>query len=65
MTSNQQYFTVREAADYLRKSDSQMRAHMHATDPDEHIPYITDGRTYKFKRTDLDAYMEARYSNVS
>lgn len=57
---DQTYFTVSEAADYLRKGAAAMRAHANATDPDLFIPATRDGRKLIFKRDDLDAYMDRK-----
>lgn len=51
------YFTLAEAATYLRKSATALRACAHTQDPEEFIPSIRDGRLIKFDRDDLDAYM--------
>lgn len=56
----QRYFTLAEAAGYLRKSVSSLRAAANTQDPDEFIPSIRDGRLIKFDRVDLDAYMERK-----
>lgn len=56
----QMYFTVAEAAEYLRKSPAAMRAHANATDPDIFIPATRDGRKIIFKRDDLDGYMDRK-----
>lgn len=58
--NQQNYFTVAEAADYLRKGAAAMRAHANTQDPAEHIPASRDGRRLIFARTDLDAYMDRK-----
>lgn len=60
MSDNSRYFTVREAATYLRKGEAAMRAHANATDPDVFIPAIKEGRKIIFDRNDLDAYMDRK-----
>lgn len=55
--ADNRYYTVREAATYLRKGEVAMRAHAHTQDPNEFIPAIRDGRRLIFDRNDLDAYM--------
>jgi len=54
------YLTLREAADYLSKGQTAMRAHANTQDPDDYIPAIRDGRILKFDIRDLDAYMERK-----
>lgn len=54
---SKRYFTLAEAAEYLCKSQTSMRACTRTTDPVEFIPSIRDGRLIKFDVVDLDAYM--------
>lgn len=54
------YYTVREAADYLGKGMTAMRAHANTQNPDDFIPAIHDGRIVKFDVRDLDAYMDRK-----
>lgn len=58
--SDTRYYTVREAATYLRKGEAAIRAHANTQNPDEYIPAIRDGRKLIFDRHDLDAYMNRK-----
>ena len=54
------YYNLRDAAEYLDKGISVMRAHAETQNPDDYIPAIRDGRRIKFDVEDLDAYMKRK-----
>ena len=50
------YLSFDQAVDYLKTTARSLKDRVRARE----IPYIKDGKFIKFRRKDLDAYMESR-----
>lgn len=56
MHPEQRYLSFEQAVDYLKTTERSLADRVRARE----IPHIKDGKFTKFKREDLDAYMESR-----
>lgn len=56
MHPEQKYLSFEQAVEYLKTTERSLADRVRARE----IPYIKDGKFTKFKREDLDAYMESR-----
>ena len=52
----QKYLSFEQAVEYLKTTERSLADRVRARE----IPHIKDGKFTKFKREDLDAYMESR-----
>lgn len=56
MHPEQKYLSFEQAVEYLKTTERSLADRVRARE----IPHIKDGKFTKFKREDLDAYMESR-----
>ncbi len=56
MHPEQKYLSFEQAVDYLKTTERSLADRVRSRE----IPHIKDGKFTKFKREDLDAYMESR-----
>jgi excisionase family DNA binding protein len=56
MHPEQRYLSFEQAVDYLKTTERTLSDRVRARE----IPHIKDGKSTKFKREDLDSYMESR-----
>jgi excisionase family DNA binding protein len=56
MHPEQRYLSFEQAVDYLKTTERSLADRVRARE----IPHIKDGKFTKFRREDLDAYMESR-----
>ena len=56
MHPEQRYLSFEQAVVYLKTTERSLADRVRARE----IPHIKDGKSTKFKREDLDAYMESR-----